>query len=126
MSYTNPEGTNWREVFLPENLRAFSITCSQDGAVWVITCEGNILYREGVWCNEPWGSQWLIIDQHPSPRFSQISSNLNLVYGLDMSGNVYLLSEDKWIKVLKDLSSISISMSNKVNYTTIKSLLKKM
>ena len=99
---------------MPDNLRALTISCSQDGALWVITCEGKILFREGIWSNEPWGNDWLILDQHQNSTFIQITSNLDLVYSLDMAGNVYFLNQEKWEKVLKDLSSNSISRSNKV------------
>ena len=123
MSFENPEGTDWHEIKLPDNLTALSISCSQNGSLWVVTCEDKVLVRTGIACDIPYGNDWTMIEPYPDATFIQITANLNLVYALDVQSNVFLLNVDEdfeWVKVLKDLSSISLSISNKVNFKIIK------
>lgn len=117
VSYENPEGSNWKEIKLPDDLSALSISCSQNGSLWVTTCEEKVILRLGISPLEPWGNDWEILDPYPDAKFVQITSNLNYVYSLDVDSNVYFLDihdSYKWIKILKDLSNISLSISNKV------------
>lgn len=117
VSFENPEGTNWYEIELPDNLTALSISCSQNGSLWIVTCEDKVLIRTGIDSNVPYGDNWTIINPYPDATFIQVTANLNLVYALDMHSNVFLLNVDEnyeWIKVLKDLSDISLSISDKL------------
>ncbi len=117
VSFENPEGTNWLEIDLPINFTASTCSCSQNGNLWVLTFEEKCLVRTDISKDVPYGRSWQIIDPYPNSVFTQITSNLNLVYALDSKGFVYLLNTDNltWIKVLKDLTNISLSISNKVS-----------
>lgn len=83
-----------------------------------MTCEEKVLIRTEIDCNRPYGNDWTIVEPHPEAVFVQVTANLNLVYTLDMLSNVYLLNivDDRyeWVKVLKDLGNISLSISNKL------------
>lgn len=85
-----------------------------------MTCEEKVLIRTDIDCSRPYGNDWTIVEPHPDAVFVQVTANLNLVYALDMLSNVYLLNVDdeyQWVKVLKDLGNISLSISNKVTYS---------
>jgi hypothetical protein len=141
VSYENPEGSHWSEIKLPDNLTALSISCSQNGysfisaqilslraeintrrylrTLWIVTCEEKVLLRTEIDCTRPSGNDWIVIEPHPEAVFVQVTANLNLVYALDMLSNVYLLNiteEYEWVKVLKNLGNISLSISNKVAF----------
>lgn len=79
------------------------------------------MLRSDVSLDEPQGKCWIEISS--SIRPTQIVSNYHLVYALDSKGSVYLRTNTdevkegtNWIKVLKDLSDISVSMSDQVVY----------
>ncbi len=116
MSFENCEGTSWKEIKIPKSYKAISCSCSPNGDLWIITCEGKILMRTNITNQFPYGQDWNILNPYPNSIFVQITTSLNLVYALDTKGNAFLLNNDnyEWIKVLKDLSFISISISNKV------------
>ncbi len=119
VSFANPEGLSWLEVKLPNDLTALSTSCSQNGSFFALTCEAKVLVRTGISAHQPHGDAWTLIQPYPDAVFTQITANLNLVYTLDINSNVYLLTIDddssEWIRVLKDLSHISLSISNKVS-----------
>lgn len=123
VSYENPEGTDWIEVKLPNDYKALSITCSQDGGLWIVTYEGNVIKRVGSNFNQPWGLDWIIINSEDLFSFIQIVCNENTILALNSMGSVYLrIGMDEkckqgleWVKVLNGLSNISISLSNQVN-----------
>lgn len=116
VSFSNPEGSTWLKIDLPDDLECESFSCSQDGNLWIITCQGFVLERIGISIENSIGKYWRLLLPFQNARFTQISCNINLVYALDIKGSVYLLSKEKseWIKVLNDLSYISLSMSNKL------------
>jgi len=112
VSYENPEGTNWREVHLPNEYKALSVSCSNNGSLWLVTYEGLIFLREINNLAEPWGEKWIQI--HSDERFIQITSNSFYVFALNHDNCVFMYLKKIWVKILKDLSGISISFSNKV------------
>ena len=103
---------------LPSSLTALATSCSQNGSFFLLTCEAKVLVRTGISPDQPNGDAWTLVEPYPDAVFTQITANLNLVYTLDINSNVYLLSIDEdsseWVRVLKDLSNISLSISNKV------------
>jgi hypothetical protein len=120
VSTANPEGADWLEINLPDNHQAQSISCSNDGDLWLVTCEGRVLMRNGISESQPFGQSWLHLKSELS--FVKITSCLNNVYGLDSLGNVHIRTETSlnnkaglsWKKILKGLADISVSMSNQV------------
>jgi hypothetical protein len=68
-------------------------------------------------------AKWLLYDK-PSDESNlvQITANDSFIFTMNKKGDVYIreflfndsLDNQKWIKVLKDLSSISVSLSNQV------------
>ena len=119
VSYENPEGSHWSEIKLPDNLTALSISCSQNGYSFISAQILKVLLRTEIDCTRPSGNDWIVIEPHPEAVFVQVTANLNLVYALDMLSNVYLLNiteEYEWVKVLKNLGNISLSISNKVAF----------
>lgn len=113
VSFENPEGTKWREVQLPNEYKALSVSCSNNGSVWLVTYEGQVFLREIQKISEPWGAEWIQI--HSNERFVQITSNSVHVFALNYDNCVFMYLNKKWVKVLKDLCCISISSSNKVS-----------
>ena len=122
ISYENPEGTKWKEIQLEKNTQASVCSCSPNGSLCMLTRQGQILFRANINNLNPCGESWHVIDP-PSSSFPliQISSSLNQVYVLDEKGSVYFFNNEtnKWVKILKDLSCISLSISNKVKYAII-------
>ena len=108
---------------MPNDYRALSITCSQDGGLWIVTYEGNVIKRVGSNFTQPWGYEWIIIESEDLFSFIQIVCNENMIFALNSFGSVYLrLGIDEkckqgleWVKDLNVLSNISISLSNQVN-----------
>ena len=116
VSYQNPEGTLWKSIEIPDGIEALSVSCTEDGVLWVVTCQHSVLKRTGVTGAMPWGSEWIKFDFPLQVNLIQITANMQLVYVLASNGCAYLLNfeNSEWLKVLKDLTSISVSTSNKV------------
>ncbi|CAF1110833.1 unnamed protein product [Brachionus calyciflorus] len=121
VSYSNPEGSKWLEISLPNSVRVLSLSCTQDGYLWVITCEGDVLLRNDITEEEPYGKTWMMVSTMKPAPFVQITCSYRDVYALDSKGCVYKRNNtelniigNEWIKILKDLSNISVSRSNKL------------
>ena len=119
VSFSNPEGTDWLHVDLPGEHKALSVSCTSQGQLWTVTCEGGVLLRDGVDEERPFGQDWTEVKSEI--KFIKISSSANLVYALDASGCVYFRTDTykvrggiEWKKTLKGLSAISVSRSNQV------------
>lgn len=107
----------WLEIVLPPETQVESISCAQNGSLCALTCQNDVLIRTEIDSLNPMGHSWTIIKPFENTKFKQITCNINYIYAIDMKGSVYLYLNDtmQWVKVLKDLSYISVSMSNKVS-----------
>ena len=75
----------------------------------------------------PYGTDWIVLKLQDDPmNFIQITVNQSMVLVLDVQGQVYMrigISEkspegSQWLKVLKHLKHISVSLSCQVSYNT--------
>lgn len=126
VSHSNPEGTEWIGIDLPDHYRASTVTCTEQGQVWVVTLDGNILLRDEINSNEPMGKRWIELES-ANTNFVSVAANSHLVFALDHQGFVYFregLDEhpegNKWTKVLMGLRSISLSKSSQVSSLCLK------
>jgi accessory gene regulator protein AgrB len=76
----------------------------------------------------PYGTDWVVLKLQDDPmNFIQITVNQSMVLALDIQGQVYMrigISEKspegyQWLKVLKHLKHISVSLSCQVSSNTI-------
>ena len=108
---------------MPDYCRVSTISCTENGQLWVVTHNGYVLLRCEVSSTDPTGRRWIHLDRPDGASFVSVTASSSQVYALDHKGFVYFrdgLSEGvclegtRWIKVLKGLSSISLSKSNQV------------
>lgn len=97
------------------------MTCTEQGQVWVVTLDGNILLRDEINSNEPMGKRWIELES-ANTNFVSVAANSHLVFALDHQGFVYFREGldqhpegTKWTKVLMGLRSISLSKSSQVS-----------
>ncbi len=86
-----------------------------------MTISGEVFCRTKITSETPFGLEWSQVENE-NYSFCKITCNSKFVYALDVNGYVYLKNDSKldksgtnnWVRVLKGLSNISISLSNKV------------
>lgn len=98
------------------------MNCTQQGQLWLVTCDGKVLLRNEHSANFPTGKSWIELETL-NTCFISIAANNHLVFALDHQGYVYfregldqLLSGTNWVKILMGLRSISLSRSNQVYF----------
>lgn len=86
-----------------------------------MTCEGLILVRDQVTSSTPTGTEWIELESpktmNPNATVVKITAHTNSVYVLDSEGYVFMRHSDRgtgWIRVLKGIYSVSVSMSNQL------------
>lgn len=126
VSFKNPEGASWRSIDLVNGHTAASVVCTAYGDLWVATDQGKLLFRRAITKCQPYGHGWSVFElPYEQCIFTQLVADEHTIYGLDLKSCVYLCKNvDKikmnmtkivWEKMLKDIKSISLSLSKMVN-----------
>ena len=120
----DPEGVEWKETKLPDNYKASCLSLTLRGSLWLLCHCGTILLRINITKETSNGTDWLMIKQEEKNflNFIQITANETILLALDLQGQVYIrmgMNETcpvgkQWLKILKDLRHISLSLTSQV------------
>lgn len=93
--------------------------------LWIVCHCSTILIRKNASKQAPQGTDWIVLKNHGDPmNFLQITVNESMAFALDLQGQVYMRmgmckkfpEGNKWLKVLKNLRYISLSLSSQVSF----------
>ncbi|XP_013383971.1 tectonin beta-propeller repeat-containing protein 1 [Lingula anatina] len=123
-----PEGQNWQEISIGEDLEVIAVSVGPMGHVWITTWDGNALVRMGVTWDNVIGTHWVKVEA-PSNEitFLQVSVGVNAVWAISRDGKIWFRrgvvgsSSDQesvtgsgWIEMVGEMSMLSVGLNDQV------------
>lgn len=125
----SPEGTNWKNIDVPQGFEVSQISCGPTGLVWAVSWDGSALVRTGVTRENLTGNSWICIEPPNDTKLNQVSVGVDAVWaltrdyrvffrkgvrGLDSGTNESSATGSGWVEMVQQMALLTVTANDQV------------